>query len=99
MIVSQNIIVPAPIIFSHSGARAICSNPRNVPDDVLERVAEVGGVVMVNFYACFLIDNCGDEDATVLDVVKHINHIRSEGKLHGGIFNIILAEKLLELTM
>ena len=68
--------VLAPIIFSHSGARAIGSNPRNVPDDVLERVAEVGGVVMVNFYACFLIDNCGEEDATVLDVVKHINHIR-----------------------
>ena len=66
----------ASVIFSYSGARSICSNPRNVPDDVLERVAEVGGVVMVNFYACFLIDNCGEEDATVLDVVKHINHIR-----------------------
>ena len=73
---SHSYVLLAPIIFSHSGARSICSNPRNVPDDVLERVAEVGGVVMVNFYACFLIDNCGKEDATVLDVVKHINHIR-----------------------
>ena len=47
-------ISTAPIIASHSSARALNDHTRNVSDDVLKRVAKNGGVVMVNFYPGFL---------------------------------------------
>lgn len=53
----------APIIASHSGARGIANHTRNVPDDVLKRLPQNGGVIMVVFYPVFLDDDYAKANA------------------------------------
>jgi membrane dipeptidase len=56
-------ISTAPVIASHSSARALASRPRNIPDDLLRRIAKNGGVVMINFYPIFLDQKAIDASA------------------------------------
>jgi membrane dipeptidase len=73
----------APVIFSHSSARALTNVRRNVPDSILRRIPANGGVVMVTFVPGFVSQEAADHGnrpnrprATLAQVADHIEHIR-----------------------
>jgi membrane dipeptidase len=67
-------IAQAPVIATHSGARAIYHHHRNLPDHLLAAIAAGGGVVCVNFFAGFLGD---EQNRTMGRLMEHIEHVHS----------------------
>jgi len=57
----------SPVIWSHAAARGLVDHPRNVPDDVLKRLPDNGGVVMVTFVPSFLSQEVWDMEKTLWD--------------------------------
>ena len=65
-----------PFVASHSCARALCDHSRNLTDSQLRAVGECGGVVGVNFYSRFLVEN--SEHTTAADIVRHMDYIKNK---------------------
>lgn len=66
-----------PIIATHSNSYSLCPHKRNLTDEQFKIIKESGGIVGVNFYPPFL--NSTEENASLTDVIRHIDHFLSLG--------------------
>ncbi len=100
-------ISATPIIASHSSARALCNHPRNLPDELIEAIAERGGVVQVTIYDEFVKEGGG---ALLQDFIAHINYVANLAGIDhvgigtdfdgdGGIAGCNAANELIAITM
>ncbi len=62
----------APVVATHSNARAVANQPRNLTDGQLRVIGDTGGVAGINFHAPFVN---GTNDATLADVVAQVQHM------------------------
>ncbi|MFA7673580.1 MAG: membrane dipeptidase [Clostridia bacterium] len=68
-------IASKPFTATHSNARALCSNKRNLSDEMIKTIAEKNGVIGINYFNDFLIEKANGINATVSDILKHVEYI------------------------
>jgi membrane dipeptidase len=75
-------VTRSPLIFSHSSMRAIAEHPRNVPDDILRKLRDNGGVVMVNFYSGFVVPEAARLTTRMFEQARELRQRFPEDKAY-----------------
>ncbi|CAF0784069.1 unnamed protein product [Brachionus calyciflorus] len=65
----------APVMFSHSSVYSLCNHVRNVRDDVLLKLKQNNGILMINLYNGFI--KCGNQVPTMNDIIAHFNYTKN----------------------
>ena len=91
-------VARAPVIFSHSNAKKLCDVPRNVPDDVLDKVKVNGGVVMVTFVAGFVSQKVANITQPAMarykEQIKNVTDTKEQDRIRKEIFDPLVLPKV-----